>query len=44
MVVVSLTDMLAVGDPNQKTILAVSIAAGVVLLILLVACFVVSGR
>ncbi|KAK3541039.1 hypothetical protein QTP86_012352 [Hemibagrus guttatus] len=36
-------DMLAVGDPNQKTILAVSIAAGVVLLILLVACFVVSG-
>ncbi|KAB5533113.1 hypothetical protein PHYPO_G00128040 [Pangasianodon hypophthalmus] len=37
-------DMLAVGDPNQNTILAVSIAAGVVLLILLVACFVVSGR
>ncbi|TSL10152.1 Ephrin type-A receptor 3 [Bagarius yarrelli] len=37
-------DMLAVGDPNQKTILAVSIAAGVVLFILLVACFVVSGR
>ncbi|XP_017308185.2 ephrin type-A receptor 3 isoform X2 [Ictalurus punctatus] len=37
-------DMLAVGDPNQKTILAVSIAAGVVLLVLLVACFVVSGR
>ncbi|XP_066502934.1 ephrin type-A receptor 3 isoform X2 [Hoplias malabaricus] len=37
-------DMLAVGDPNQQTILAVSIAGGVVLLILLVACFVVSGR
>ncbi|KAI4871304.1 hypothetical protein NFI96_005642 [Prochilodus magdalenae] len=39
-----MNDMLAVGDPNQQTILAVSIAGGVVLLILLVACFVVSGR
>ncbi|XP_017555773.1 ephrin type-A receptor 4b [Pygocentrus nattereri] len=37
-------DMLAIGDPNQSTILAVSIAGGVVLLIFLVACFVVSGR
>uniref|UniRef100_A0A8C9TA59 receptor protein-tyrosine kinase n=1 Tax=Scleropages formosus TaxID=113540 RepID=A0A8C9TA59_SCLFO len=37
-------DMLAMGDPNQATILAVSIAGGVVLLVLLVACFVVSGR
>ncbi|XP_030625877.1 ephrin type-A receptor 3 [Chanos chanos] len=37
-------DMLAMGDPNQPTILAVSIAGGVVLLVLLVACFVVSGR
>ncbi|XP_062842069.1 ephrin type-A receptor 3 isoform X1 [Trichomycterus rosablanca] len=37
-------DMLAMGDPNQQTILAVSIAAGVVFLILLVACFVISGR
>ncbi|KAG5850461.1 hypothetical protein ANANG_G00082690 [Anguilla anguilla] len=37
-------DMLAIGDPNQSTILAVSIAGGIVLLVLLVACFVVSGR
>ncbi|KAB5579830.1 hypothetical protein PHYPO_G00199470 [Pangasianodon hypophthalmus] len=37
-------DMLAIGDPNQSTILAVSIAGGVVLLVFLVACFVVSGR
>ncbi|KAI7809919.1 putative ephrin type-A receptor 3-like [Triplophysa rosa] len=37
-------DMLAIGDPNQATILAVSIAGGIVLLIFLVACFVVSGR
>ncbi|KAM6948344.1 LOW QUALITY PROTEIN: ephrin type-A receptor 3-like, partial [Aplochiton taeniatus] len=37
-------DMLAIGDPNQATILAVSIAGGIILLILLVACFVVSGR
>ncbi|MGH0130535.1 UNVERIFIED_CONTAM: hypothetical protein FKN15_026417 [Acipenser sinensis] len=37
-------DMLAIGDPNQPTILAVSIAGGIVLLIFLVACFVVSGR
>ncbi|TRY91185.1 hypothetical protein DNTS_006110, partial [Danionella cerebrum] len=37
-------DMLAVGDPNQQTILAISVAAGAVLLVLLVACFVVSGR
>ncbi|XP_016133254.1 ephrin type-A receptor 3-like [Sinocyclocheilus grahami] len=37
-------DMLAIGDPNQSTILAVSIAGGIVLLIFLVVCFVVSGR
>ncbi|XP_056148955.1 ephrin type-A receptor 4b isoform X2 [Lampris incognitus] len=37
-------DMLAIGDPNQSTILAVSIAGGIVLLVFLVACFVVSGR
>nr|XP_014343635.1 PREDICTED: ephrin type-A receptor 3-like [Latimeria chalumnae] len=37
-------DMLAIGDPNQPTILAVSIAGGIVLLIFLVACFVISGR
>ncbi|XP_034147329.1 ephrin type-A receptor 4b isoform X2 [Esox lucius] len=37
-------DMLAIGDPNQSTILAVSIAGGIILLIFLVACFVVSGR
>ncbi|MFT7809700.1 ephrin type-A receptor 3-like [Arapaima gigas] len=37
-------DMLAMGDPNQATILAASIAGGVVLLVLLVTCFVVSGR
>ncbi|XP_027004424.1 ephrin type-A receptor 4b isoform X2 [Tachysurus fulvidraco] len=37
-------DMLAIGDPNQSTILAVSIAGGAVLLIFLIACFVVSGR
>ncbi|XP_076147456.1 ephrin type-A receptor 3 isoform X1 [Alosa pseudoharengus] len=37
-------DMLAVGDPNQSTILAASVAGGIVLLVLLVACFVVSGR
>ncbi|KTG44471.1 hypothetical protein cypCar_00010933, partial [Cyprinus carpio] len=37
-------DMLAVGDPNQQTILAISVAGGAVLLVLLVACFVVSGR
>ncbi|XP_029561414.1 ephrin type-A receptor 3-like isoform X4 [Salmo trutta] len=37
-------DMLAIGDPNQSTILAVSITGGIVLLIFLVACFVVSGR
>lgn len=36
-------DMLAVGDPNQQTILAISVAGGAVLLVLLVACFVVSG-
>uniref|UniRef100_UPI003AACD786 ephrin type-A receptor 4b isoform X2 n=1 Tax=Centroberyx gerrardi TaxID=166262 RepID=UPI003AACD786 len=36
--------MLAIGDPNQSTILAVSIAGGIVLLIFLVTCFVVSGR
>uniref|UniRef100_A0A8C8MPC5 receptor protein-tyrosine kinase n=1 Tax=Oncorhynchus tshawytscha TaxID=74940 RepID=A0A8C8MPC5_ONCTS len=36
-------DMLAI-DPNQSTILAVSIAGGIILLIFLVACFVVSGR
>uniref|UniRef100_A0A4W5QSJ8 receptor protein-tyrosine kinase n=1 Tax=Hucho hucho TaxID=62062 RepID=A0A4W5QSJ8_9TELE len=37
-------DMLAIGDPNQSTILAVSITGGIILLIFLVACFVVSGR
>uniref|UniRef100_A0AAY4BZC3 receptor protein-tyrosine kinase n=2 Tax=Denticeps clupeoides TaxID=299321 RepID=A0AAY4BZC3_9TELE len=37
-------DMLAVGDPNQSALLAVSVSGGVVLLVLLVACFVVSGR
>ncbi|XP_064788448.1 ephrin type-A receptor 3-like isoform X1 [Oncorhynchus masou masou] len=37
-------DMLAIGDPNQSTILTVSITGGIVLLIFLVACFVVSGR
>ncbi|KAL2085712.1 hypothetical protein ACEWY4_019032 [Coilia grayii] len=37
-------DMLAVGDPNQSTILAASVAGGIVLLALLVTCFVVSGR
>ncbi|KAK6302902.1 hypothetical protein J4Q44_G00272570 [Coregonus suidteri] len=36
-------DMLAI-DPNQSTILAVSIAGGIILLIFLVACFFVSGR
>uniref|UniRef100_A0A8C7N3J1 receptor protein-tyrosine kinase n=1 Tax=Oncorhynchus kisutch TaxID=8019 RepID=A0A8C7N3J1_ONCKI len=36
------TNMLAIGDPNQSTILAVSITGGIVLLIFLVACFVVS--
>ena len=38
------TDVFAIGDPNQSTILAVSIAGGIVLLIFLVTCFVVSGR
>ncbi|XP_034038634.1 ephrin type-A receptor 4b isoform X2 [Thalassophryne amazonica] len=37
-------DVLAIGDPNQSTILAVSITGGVILLIFLVTCFVVSGR
>ncbi|XP_069013183.1 ephrin type-A receptor 4b isoform X1 [Embiotoca jacksoni] len=37
-------DVLAIGDPNQSTILAVSITGGIVLLIFLVTCFVVSGR
>ncbi|XP_054595093.1 ephrin type-A receptor 4b [Nothobranchius furzeri] len=37
-------DILAIGDPNQSTILVVSIAGGIVLLIFLVTCFVVSGR
>ncbi|XP_056247042.1 ephrin type-A receptor 4b isoform X2 [Seriola aureovittata] len=37
-------DVLAIGDPNQSTILAVSIAGGIVLLIFLVTCFIVSGR
>uniref|UniRef100_A0A4W5MXT1 receptor protein-tyrosine kinase n=1 Tax=Hucho hucho TaxID=62062 RepID=A0A4W5MXT1_9TELE len=36
-------DMLAI-DPNQSTILAVSIAGGIILLIFLVACFVVSVK
>ncbi|XP_068196172.1 ephrin type-A receptor 4b isoform X2 [Antennarius striatus] len=37
-------DVFAIGDPNQSTILVVSIAGGIVLLIFLVTCFVVSGR
>ncbi|XP_042195012.1 ephrin type-A receptor 4b isoform X2 [Callorhinchus milii] len=37
-------DMLAIGDPNQPTIMAVSVAGGIVLLVFLVTCFVVSGR
>ncbi|XP_044074268.1 ephrin type-A receptor 4b isoform X1 [Siniperca chuatsi] len=37
-------DVFAIGDPNQSTILAVSIAGGIALLIFLVTCFVVSGR
>ncbi|KAM9718694.1 ephrin type-A receptor 3-like isoform 2-T2 [Menidia menidia] len=37
-------DVLAIGDPNQSTILAVSIAGGIALLIFLVTCFIVSGR
>nr|XP_043877911.1 ephrin type-A receptor 4b isoform X4 [Solea senegalensis] len=37
-------DVLAIGDPNQFTILAVSIAGGIALLIFLVTCFIVSGR
>ncbi|KAM9789523.1 ephrin type-A receptor 3-like [Neosynchiropus ocellatus] len=37
-------DVLAIGDPNQSTILAVSIGGGIILLIFLVTCFVVSGR
>ncbi|XP_034469232.1 LOW QUALITY PROTEIN: ephrin type-A receptor 3-like [Hippoglossus hippoglossus] len=37
-------DVLAIGDPNQSTILAVSIAGGIILLIFLVTCFIVSGR
>ncbi|XP_016897841.1 ephrin type-A receptor 3-like isoform X2 [Cynoglossus semilaevis] len=37
-------DVLAIGDPNQFTILAVSIAGGIGLLIFLVTCFIVSGR
>lgn len=41
---VSYVDVFAIGDPNQSTILAVSIAGGIVLLIFLVTCFVVSGR
>lgn len=41
---VSYIDVFAIGDPNQSTILAVSIAGGIVLLIFLVTCFVVSGR
>lgn len=41
---VSYIDVFAIGDPNQSTILAVSIAGGIILLIFLVTCFVVSGR
>lgn len=41
---VSQIDVFAIGDPNQSTILAVSIAGGIVLLIFLVTCFIVSGR
>lgn len=38
------SDVFAIGDPNQSTFLAVSIAGGIVLLVFLVTCFVVSGR
>lgn len=37
-------DVFAIGDPNQSTLLAVSVAGGIVLLVFLVTCFVVSGR
>eukprot|EP00062_Callorhinchus_milii_P000493 gi/632934552/ref/XP_007885449.1/ PREDICTED: ephrin type-A receptor 3-like isoform X3 [Callorhinchus milii] len=43
-VTTSQADMLAIGDPNQPTIMAVSVAGGIVLLVFLVTCFVVSGR
>lgn len=38
------SDVFAIGDPNQPTLLAVSVAGGIVLLVFLVTCFVVSGR
>ncbi|XP_056912527.1 ephrin type-A receptor 4b [Takifugu flavidus] len=37
-------DVFAIGDPNQSTLLAVSVAGGIVLLVFLVTCFIVSGR
>ncbi|MEE6500904.1 hypothetical protein FKM82_003981, partial [Ascaphus truei] len=40
----STEDMIAIADPNQITILAISIAGGIILLIFLVTCFFVSGR
>ncbi|KAG9494545.1 hypothetical protein GDO78_002065 [Eleutherodactylus coqui] len=40
----SQVDMIAITDPNQITILAISVAGGIILLIFLVTCFFVSGR
>ncbi|CAH2246341.1 ephrin type-A receptor 3-like [Pelobates cultripes] len=40
----STEDIIAIVDPNQITILAISVAGGIVLLIFLVTCFFVSGR
>ncbi|KAM3931752.1 ephrin type-A receptor 3-like isoform 2-T2 [Leptodactylus fuscus] len=40
----STEDMIAITDPNQITILAISVAGGIILLIFLVTCFFVSGR
>ncbi|XP_024129120.1 ephrin type-A receptor 4b isoform X2 [Oryzias melastigma] len=37
-------DVLAIGDPNQSTILVVSITGGIVVFVFLVTCFVVSSR
>ncbi|XP_023646310.2 ephrin type-A receptor 3-like [Paramormyrops kingsleyae] len=37
-------DVLAIGDPGQTSVLAMSVAGGVVLFVLLVTCFIVSGR
>ncbi|KAM4695467.1 ephrin type-A receptor 3-like isoform 2-T2 [Discoglossus pictus] len=40
----STEDMIAISDPNQITILAISVAGGFALLIFLVTCFLISGR